>query len=291
MRFLKTIQCVSVAFLLGAITAIDLAPMLTQASASVPTSETLIAQSRTSRTRRRLRFRVGVRPSKNRIAGFSRGFCPNQSKALAVAFAPPPRPEENIPPEQSQKKILTPGPVDMTLSDYPTFWFYIQSMPVKTPMQFTLQVPDPKALTRDRQIYTTRFEVGGTGLVGVQMPKTVEALKIGETYTWQMRIECTPGDPSGDVTLESWVQRVDPSRMQASPDFDPKAIVRKLTQAPEREKPFLYAELGVWQDAVTALIDLQRKQPNNQDLKENWRELLTQTQLDGFANAPILGVR
>lgn len=232
-----------------------------------------------ARSRRKLAWRVGVRPSRYRIAGLSRsGSCPNQARL--TAFVPPPRAEEKI-----SKSF---GAIDTTLSAHPTVWVHLSAIPAKAQVQFTLQ----DALGR-KELYNTRFTLTGqTGILGIRLPKSVPDLKVGESYFWQLAIQCDGQDPNSDrIAIGSWLQRVSPDQIKSIPSFDPKPLVQELVRATEADKPALYASLGVWQDAVTTLVDLQRQQPDNQELKEDWRSLMVGAQMTEFVNAPILGTK
>jgi len=87
------------------------------------------------------------------------------------------------------------------------------------------------------------------------------------------------------------VQRIQLNQIKLMPGFDPKPLIQELLRTSENDKPALYAELGIWQDAVTTLIDLRQKQPNNQELKDDWRSLLEDAQIGDLTNSPILGVQ
>ncbi len=241
-------------------------PATTKPAATAPTSQ-----------RRRLSWRLGVRPSRFRVSGFSRsGTCPNQAKM--TAFVPPPRPEERV--------RRSDAPIDLTLSERPTFWVYVTAMPTDAEVQFTLQDAAGK-----RELYNTRFTVSGqTGLVGVQIPKTAPALKVGENYMWQMAMRCDRDSRDSDPIIGSWVQRITAEQLKPMGGFNPSPIVQQLARATEREKPSLYAELGIWQDAVTSLIQLRRNQPNDVELTEDWRDLLTAAQMRELIDTPILAV-
>ncbi len=227
--------------------------------------------------RRRLSWRVGVRPSRFRVSGFSRsGTCPNQAKM--TAFVPPPRPEERV--------RRSDAPIDLTFSERPTFWVYVTGMPADAEVQFTLQDAAGK-----RELYNTRFTVNGErGLLGVRLPDTVPALKVGESYIWQMAVRCDRDNRDSDPIIGSWVQRITPEQLKPMAGFNPSVIVQQLARASEREKPALYAELGIWQDAVTSLIQLRRNQPNDVELSEDWRNLLTAAQMRELIDTPILAV-
>lgn len=86
-----------------------------------------------ARKRFRLSWYPRVRTSRYRVGGFSH-LDPCLGEEAAVVFSPSSRPEEAI-PRQSQ-------PVDVTLSERPTFWVYVTSLPAKTRVQFVLQTHD-----------------------------------------------------------------------------------------------------------------------------------------------------
>jgi hypothetical protein len=230
------------------------------------------------RGRRPLSWRVGVRSSRYRMGGLSRsGTCSIPAKI--VPFAPPALTEERV--------GMFKTPVDLTLSSRPTFWVYVSGIPKNTPLQFTLQ--DARG---DKELYSTQFTPSQeSGLIGVRLPQTAPELTVGESYYWAMSMQC-PDDPStiNLIAATGWVQRVNPKQMPATSTFDPKPLIRDLNKASDLDKPALYAGLGIWQDAVTSLIDLQQKLPNNQTLKQDWRELLTGAQMNQYINAPILAI-
>lgn len=218
--------------LLPAIVAVNV-----RATANSPNSPAqLTAQSIQPMPRRRrpVIWRVGVRPSLYRIGGFSRSAsCPSLAKV--IAFVPPPRSEEKI---GTQDRA-----VDITASGHPTFWVYVSGLPQNTEVKFTLE--DKDVTVKDREIYNTKFSLSEkTGILGVQLPKTKPELKVGRTYLWQMLIKCDRA--SASLKVGSWVQRLNPEQIKPATGFEPKPLVRKLAQASNRDKPALYASLGVW---------------------------------------------
>jgi hypothetical protein len=242
----------------------------------------LVSQSEATqiakRNRRKLIWRVGVRPSLYRIGGISRSAsCAPQAKI--TAFTPPPRSQETVDKNHTA--------IDTTLSSHPTLWVHLASMPKNAQAQFTLQTANGR-----EELLNTRFPLTAqTGILGVRLPKTSPGLKVGETYLWQMKVQCGSRESESDPIIGSWVQRIQLNQMKPTPDFDPKPLVQALALAPASDQPALYAELGIWQDAVTTLIDLQQKQPNNQELKDDWRSLLQEAQMGELTNSRILGVK
>lgn len=227
------------------------------------------------RRRRGVSWRAGVRSSRYRVGAFSRsGSCPDQSKV--TAFVPP--------PQTGERDDKNNGTVDHTVSSHPTFWVYLANLPPQAQVQFTLQ-----NASASEELLNTRFVLNGqTGLLGVRLPKTAPGLKVGESYLWQVTVQC---NSEATLYIGSWVQRITPDQVKPTPTFDPKPLVQALAGASEADKPAIYAALGIWQDAVTTLIDLQKKQPDNRELKEDWRSLLTGAQMSDLLNVPVLGVK
>ena len=54
------------------------------------------------------------------------------------------------------------------------------------------------------------------------------------------------------------------------------------------EKASLYADYGLWQDALTTLGELYRADPQNVVLRENWNSLLTSVDLADVSDKPLI---
>ena len=252
----------------AAVPSIVSAPVSAQSSATVQ-----IAQRR----RRPLSWRTNVRPTRTRIGALSRtsGLCAGQPVTV-MPFSPPVRKEEKIKLNQS--------PVDATISGNPTFWVYLSSIPEDTPLQFTLQNE-----SGTEEFYQQVFSVNGsTGIMGVPLPKPAFTLQEGKIYRWQLAVQCDPSDRSADLIASGFVKRIPVNQITPAAGFDPRPLIRDLSRATDRDKPALYAALGLWQDTVTTLAELRKKQPNDRELKEDWRSLLAGAQMSGLVDAAIL---
>lgn len=251
MRLSKGLKVVSLALLLGTIATIDLIePIAARPVSRATTGKTQIA-------RRRLNFRVGVRPSRFRVGGFSRSAsCGNQP---LTALVPPP-----------QTQIATAGqkdvqdPVDKTTLDRPTFFVHLAAHSAKT-AQFTLQ---NEAGTE--QLHNVKFNLTGkAGIVGIALPTSASALQVGQKYVWQLSVACDPEDATNMVVVSSWVERVQPTTTAAD----------RLTAL---------AEQGVWQDALS-LVALRRfQQPGDRTAAEDWAMLMEDAGLPQFKQAEIV---
>jgi hypothetical protein len=91
-------------------------------------------------------------------------------------------------------------------------------------------------------------------------------------------VVCDPDDRSSDQ-LETGVVR----RVELSAD-----ILSQLENADPRRKTFIYAENGIWQDALSNLAAARRANPNELVLQTDWESLLDSVTLGEIAKKPIV---
>lgn len=247
MQLSKTIKLISVALLLGSIVAID----LIQPATASPSQGTLVA------ARRRLRFRVGVRPSRYRIGGFSRGSSCGSQKTL-TALVPPPQTQERLPRDRAS--------VDKTSAEHPTFFIHLPSLPA-TSAQFTLQNE-----TGTRELHSTDFDVTGQpGVVGITLPSSKPGLQVGQKYLWQVAVACNPDEPSNLAIVGGWIERVQ----------SPATGTNRIT---------ILAEQGVWQDVVTTLALQRYQKPSDRTVAEDWAALMEDAGLPQFKQSAVIQI-
>ena len=249
MRLLTGFQAVSAALMIGAIVTLDFVP-LSQPATALTTNGTLMS------ARRRLGFRTGVRASRYRVGGFSRGGeCGSQQSITAVV--PPPQAQEAL----SDKKTT----VDKTTAARPTFFVALPALPTST-AQFTLQDEAGR-----KELYNVGFKLTGKpGIVGVSLPDSAPALQVGQKYFWQMAVACDPDQPSKLSVISSWVERVNPPA------------------AAKDDRISTLADQGIWYDVV-ALVGLQRyQQPSDRALAEDWATLMQDAGLPQFKQTAIV---
>lgn len=162
-----------------------------------------------------------------------------------------------------------------TLSDRPTFWFDIPyEKATIASIEFVLQ--DNRNPAND--IYRTAVTPPQTpGIISIALPQTVPPLKVGKLYQWffKVRWQCpsTTVGISTQVTKEQlfgWVERIQPGA----------GVIDRLKQSTPQQKFDLYAENGIWFDAVTTLAQLRLENPQDRLTTENWNELLRTADLE-----------
>jgi len=121
-----------------------------------------------------------------------------------------------------------------------------------------------------------------SGVIGVSIPANtnVPPLEVGKNYTWKFILVCDPEDRSSDRIERGVVRRV-----ELSAD-----ILSELENADPRQKTVIYAENGIWQDALGTLAAARRANPNDTDLGADWKSLLDSVKLGEIAAEPILPI-
>lgn len=179
-----------------------------------------------------------------------------------------------LPKESSLTAIVPEQQVTLTTSVYPSLFFYLP----KTASQEAIFILYDES---DREIYKSVFNVAEmSGLLKFSIPDsfTSPQLEVGKNYFWQFALICDPDNPSKSPLVEGWVQRV-PLNADMS---------AQLESASELQKVGLYADAGIWQEALTTLANLRQQEPNNLSLEDRWNELLNNIGLSKIAQQPII---
>ena len=132
-------------------------------------------------------------------------------------------------------------------------------------------------------IYETTLKINNApGVMSVSIPanKNVSPLEAGKNYRWYIKLICPLEDRSIGAVATGIVRRV-----ELSAD-----ILRQLDAADPRQKTVIYAENGIWQDALGTLAAARRANPNDTDLVADWESLLDSVKLGEIAAEPILPI-
>lgn len=193
-----------------------------------------------------------------REGGGTRGGC------LAPASAQP----------HSLTAIIPNTNLGLTVTEYPSFFWYVPQNAAAA-AEFVLL---DQANT---EIYKTVLPISQqAGVLSLSLPAdgSVPALEVGKSYRWYFSLICDPLDRSADSFTSGWIQRTEPS----------STLSQKLTTAAAEEKPVIYADAGIWYEAVASLIELRRAQPQNPKVLTQWQTLLQSVGLEEIANQPLL---
>ena len=159
-----------------------------------------------------------------------------------------------------------------TVSNAPTFWFYVPYSTPNLPLIFVLQ--DNKG----RKIYettTTTSQDGGSGIIKVSLPTDGSvSLETEKLYRWYFVVDCNQDAPP---QVDGWVQKVSLSPY----------LKQQIESASPLQRVALYAANGIWYDALNTLAQLRASKPRNPDLSAEWISLLKSIGLDAIASKPI----
>lgn len=207
--------------------------------------------------RRRLGFKIpNIRPSGNLTGGAARGGCRADSTARVNVVA-----------------LMPNTKIGLTVAPKPTFLFRVSKTSVEE-AQFNLFNE-----TGEEMIYSKTFPLTNTGnVISFTLPDDAPALEVGKEYQWEVVVNCDPDDSASNPRVRMAIKRVEPSSMAS-----------KLAQAQPNEHPDLYAQEGIWIDALSTLAKLRMKNVNDPELTEEWTSLLESVGLKEIASLPVIG--
>ncbi len=183
-------------------------------------------------------------------------------------------PEPN-PPLTPLMPLLAPnvGAVGLTVSENPEFFVYVPQTSA-TEAEFILMDEE------NNEVYQTNLSLSGEpGIVSVSLPEDRPPLEIGKNYRWFFAVMCDPEDRSRDLVVGGWTQR---GELEA----DLAAQLEKTTRAGDRS--FIYAQNGIWHDALSILAEEIRNSNRNALAIVQWKLLLESAGLDTVTEVPLL---
>lgn len=230
-------------------------------------------QAARSRSHRPVRFKAPRAPERGapgqRGQGASRGPCqPNEQPLTALVPT-----WETLIQRSPREQIRVSNVLGLTTQAQPTLWFYVPKA-INVSAELVLQDAANKTLYRTRLAPPQQ-----AGIVGVQLPSTAPALEPQKHYRWFFKVKstCNPKQVPQLTYVEGWIQRI-------TLDAGPRDRIQQSSPA---ERAALYAENGVWFDAVNAIAELRRANPTDTTLIEDWQTLLKSANLEALAGQAI----
>ena len=171
--------------------------------------------------------------------------------------------------------VLAPDEIGVTTQEQPSlFWF--QSKPADAKFELTL-LQDNK-IKPILQVLVERSTKAG--IQRLKLSEHGAKLTAGVEYQWVVALVTDPNNRSSDLVASGVIKRVEPAA-------DLKGKIAKATPA---SLAGVYAEAGIWYDALAVLSDQIEAQPENKSLRETRSDLLRQVGLKAAAaseGAPI----
>ena len=215
---------------------------------------------------------ASLSPVSGRRAGMgSRDNCPAVPTPLTALV---PFQEEQKVGEQKNKSII--GVVEgLTTSERPTFWFYIPYIKdlSNSSAEFSLQDSAENDVYRNAIALPSKPSV-----IGISLPSTA-SLEVNKTYRWYLKIHCNKEAASIPVYVEGDIKRI---------NLDSRVIQQIEAANEPRQKIIIYAEKGIWFDALDMLAKIRISNYRDASVKEDWQSLLQSVNLDNIATMPIM---
>jgi hypothetical protein len=166
--------------------------------------------------------------------------------------------------------VLAPDDIGTTTQEQPSLFWY-QSKPADAKFELTLLQPNKiKPLV---QVKVDR--ANKTGVQRLKLSDHGVKLAPGVEYQWVVALVTDSQNRSTDLVASGAIKRVET-------EADLKA---KISQATPASLAGIYAEAGIWYDALGALSDQIEAQPDNRALRQTRADLLRQVGLNGAAQA------
>jgi len=168
--------------------------------------------------------------------------------------------------------VLAPDDVGLTTQEQPSLFWY-QSKPAKAKFELTLlqenKVKPLVQVTAERSLTA--------GIQRVRLSDHGVKLAPGVEYQWVVALITDPDNRSNDLIASGVIKRI-----EASPE-----LKKSIAAATPDSLPGIYAEAGIWYDALTSLSDRIDTAPGNKALQEARADLLRQAGLKGAVTTAL----
>jgi hypothetical protein len=163
---------------------------------------------------------------------------------------------------------LAPDHTGLTIQEQPVLFWYLSKL-TSYPIEFTI--------IDDRAIHPlVERRLSGSLQPGVQRVQLADygmRLLVGVPYRWSVALVVDPDNRSRDIIAGGAIERIAP----------PVELRAKLARAGKTRAPYIYAEAGLWYDALTAISALIDATPNDRIRRQERASLLEQIGLPQIA--------
>lgn len=171
--------------------------------------------------------------------------------------------------------VLAPEHTGLTARAQPTLYWYA-SAPAGAPVEVTLM-----AEGAEKPLLAKTIPSPAGGVQSLDLARHGVSLKPDTEYEWFVSVVRDAGQRSKDVTSGGTIQRVSPE----------PAVQKRAAAAGERQAPMVYAEAGLWYDAIEGLSRLIERNPGDAELRAQRAALLEQVSLPAVAAYDRSGAR
>lgn len=163
---------------------------------------------------------------------------------------------------------LAPDHAGFSVHAQPTLYWYL-SEAVSYPIEFTLIDDQAIEPLLEKRLPPHQHP----GVKQIPLAAYRVSLRPGVPYQWYVTLVVDPEQRSKDIVVGGTIERM------ASPD----ALRSQLTQVGPAQAPFVYAEAGLWYDAVMVVSQMIDGAPQDRGLRRQRAALLEQVGLENIA--------
>jgi len=164
--------------------------------------------------------------------------------------------------------VLAPDDVGLTTQPQPSLFWY-QSR--RANAEFELTLLQENEIRPTLQVFMDRPMEAG--IHRLRLSDHGVTLAIGIEYQWVLALVHDPDNRSRDLVSSGVIKRIEPAA----------ELKRELEQSPTGSQAAVYADAGIWYDALAALSDRIEASPEDRLLRDARVDLLRQVGL----NAPV----
>ncbi|WP_017652590.1 DUF928 domain-containing protein [Fortiea contorta] len=206
----------------------------------------------------------------------SRG-CGNNNQSL-MAIVPVYEQTINQQPGQTVSVTKVWG---LTTSEHPSFWFFVPyNISAIASTEFILKDESQKS---SKTIYKTTVASPPTpGIINIRLPSNIPPLQTEKMYRWffKLKVKCDTQQTEQLQYAEGWIQRMKPN----------SSLAELLPQTTPQQQIGLYAENGIWYDALSTLAELRLAKPQDPTLTAQWTSLLNSAGLENLVSQPLVNL-
>jgi len=170
--------------------------------------------------------------------------------------------------------VLAPDHTGLTVAGQPTFYWYISSS-TSLPMEIT--VTDPRST---QPVLEARVpEPVAPGVHRLRLADHGIRLSAGVEYSWSVAVVPDPDHRARDIVAGGRIEIVDP----------PAGLRERLARAGEAERAAIFADAGLWYDAVAAISERIDAAPDDSVLRRERAHLMAQVGLPEIVEESVAG--
>lgn len=164
--------------------------------------------------------------------------------------------------------VLAPDHTGLTIHTQPSLFWYI-SQPTTASIELTISRGQAVEPILEKRISSP----GRPGIQRIQLVDYNVRLESGIEYQWFVALVPDPKYRSKDIIAGGFIKRIEP----------PEGLRAKLAQVDKQEVPYIYAEAGIWYDALSAISDLIDTISEDSTWWQRRKTLLEQVGFSGIA--------